>query len=35
MPEKDGIDVLNDILLSGIDARFVLTSVLRACLSQS
>ncbi len=26
MPEKDGIDVLNEILLTGIPARIVLTS---------
>ena len=26
MPEKDGIDVLNEILLTGIPARFILTS---------
>ena len=26
MPEKDGIDVLNEVLLSGIPARIILTS---------
>jgi len=26
MPEKDGIDVLNEILLTGIPARIILTS---------
>jgi CheY-like chemotaxis protein len=26
MPEKDGIDVLNEILLTGVPARIVLTS---------
>ncbi|HET8996027.1 MAG TPA: response regulator, partial [Acetobacteraceae bacterium] len=26
MPEKDGIDVLNEVLLSGIPTRIVLTS---------
>ena len=26
MPEKDGIDVLNDVLLTGIPAHIVLTS---------
>lgn len=26
MPEKDGIDVLNEILLTGINSRIVLTS---------
>jgi len=26
MPEKDGIDVLNEILLTGIPSRFILTS---------
>jgi two-component system response regulator MtrA len=26
MPEKDGVDVLNEIMLTGIDTRVILTS---------